>query len=81
MYIITCKFGPFLDKQKDTLVASCHSLLVAREYMQGNYAPHYPVPATLMTTGFNHFHNVEHWWHWEWTKRRLFHDDGSVRRS
>jgi len=43
-------------------------------YAVGASLPNYPVPATLTTTAYNHFHDPEHWWHWEWTKRRLFHN-------
>lgn len=35
--------------------------------------PKYPMPATLEQVAFSNFHNTEHWWHWEWTKRRIFH--------
>jgi hypothetical protein len=37
-----------LSTNQDTLAASCYSLGYCNGYMNGEYAPHYPVPATTL---------------------------------
>lgn len=49
----------------DTLAACCYSMGYMETYMQGEYAPHYPMPALRIPRGKIHALSMGCWlWYW-----------------